>query len=167
MVLNFANKRTSLSYGTTTIREEIRKEIPVLNEIKGQVLRIKNKKTHLEGSVQEETIHIETEEFTAAAPQKRTTRKMTSTRTTISLNPLQVFRSGPLGLLPGISHSEATGNGTEVQPETLRILADTILLRVGNLVFSGTQLVAKTVDAIVDGTMTLASLQKEVMSKDQ
>lgn len=167
LVLNFANKMASLSYGTTTTREEVRQEIPVLNEIKGQVLRIKNKKTHLEGSVQEGIVDIETEEFTASAPQKRTTRKMTSTSTTISLNPLQVFRSGPLGLLPGLSHSEATGNGTEVQPETLRILADTILLRVGNLAFSGAQLMAKTVDAIVDGTMTIESLQKEVMSKEQ
>lgn len=167
LALNWANKMATLSYGDTTVREEIRKEIPVLNQIKGKVVRIKNQKTHLEGSVQAETPDIETEELTATAPKTTTTQTVTHSGTTISFNPLQVITSGPLGLLPGIAHQEGSGTTTERTPSQVQILADDVVLKVGNLAFSGAQLVAKTVKAIIDGTMTLESLQNEVISSEK
>lgn len=138
-----------------------------MNQIKGKVVRIKNRKTHLEGSVQAETVELETEELSATAPKSTTTRTVKSSGTTISFNPLQVITSGPLGLLPGISHHDGSGTSTERTPVTTPILADDVVLKVGNLAFSGAQLVAKTVNAIVDGTMTLESLQSEVISQEQ
>lgn len=49
----------------------------------------------------------------------------------------------------------------------VQILADDVVLKVGNLAFSGAQLVAKTVKAIIDRTMTLESLQSEVISSEK
>lgn len=167
LLYGIANKMASLSYGTTTTKEWVQKEIPALNKIEAKVLRIKNPKTHLEGPVHANLLQIETEELTAKAPAAKVQHKVESHTTTISLNPLQMATSGVLGLLPTISHAESTSQTTELHPTGLPIIADTILLKVGNLAFTGTQLSARIVDAIVNGTMTVESLQEEIITKSE
>jgi hypothetical protein len=49
LACDLANKVASFSYGTTTTKEWVKREIPELNKIEGRVVKIKNKLTHLEG----------------------------------------------------------------------------------------------------------------------
>jgi hypothetical protein len=74
---------------------------------------------------------------------------------------------GAIVATPDYSRTTAHSAATEFHPTMLPIVADNIVLRVGNIAFTGVQLTGRLVDAIINGKMTIEALQDEVIESSR
>ncbi len=131
------------------------------------VFVINNKRTHLEGIWNIDKASIDTEEFTTAAPKHTIDQYVRTSGWSLSFSPTALLSSiiAPMSTLPTIlsvmpAVGIQSGHGSEQTEENLpmRLSANEIIIRCDDALFSGAQIKAALVNAVVQGTLTLESL---------
>jgi hypothetical protein len=143
---------TSISFNARTGEASERQAVAQPNVLNFEVLVLANKESHLEGHLQGKKI--------VAFCDRLTTGPMVSTAEAhqedrgggVSTNLLT------LSALPTVSVHESAGHTEQKTHTPTTINVDQLFVRVNHAVFSGTQIQAKIVDAIIKGSLTLESV---------
>ncbi len=144
---------TTVSFNMSTSESSQRQSVAQPGVLNFEVLVLDNTHSHLEGHLKGKTL--------VALCDKLTTGPMVSTAESqaeergggVSGNLLTLFTS-----LPTLSVHESSGHTEQTTHTPTTVTVDKLFLRVNNAVFSGTQIRAKLVDAIIKGSLTIESV---------
>lgn len=144
---------TTISLSVNTSESSQRQSVAQPNVLNFEVLVLDNTHSHLEGKISGKTL--------VALCDKLTTGPMVSTAEShheergggVSAN-LMTLVSG----LPSLNVHEASGHTEQRTNSPTTINVDQLFVRVNHAVFSGTQIRAKLVDAIIKGSLTIESV---------
>ncbi|MDR1432946.1 MAG: hypothetical protein LBI61_01215 [Puniceicoccales bacterium] len=157
---------TGAVYSDITQKITRNERIPVQSNVELGVFTVANDKTHLEGIWNVDRASIDSGTFTTSAPKHSVSQSESVEGWSVSFSPaailgalvLPVTASTVMAALPTVAVQSGERDGTSVKTMPMKLSASAIFIRCNDAVFSGSQISAKAVDAIVSGKLTVQSI---------
>jgi hypothetical protein len=148
---------------------------PLQSRIETGILRVTNDRTHLEGEWDVSGRgEIDTGKFSMSAPRHTVTQTTETSGWSVSLSPAALLGAyldpcllTGLGCLPNVAVHESDGSSSSTSHAPTILRADDLFIRCGDAVFSGAQIHARLLEAIVTGDLTVESLADEFRSESE
>jgi hypothetical protein len=158
---------TGALYSNITQKVTRDERVPVQSHIELGIFTVSNDRTHLEGIWNVDRASIETGEFTTAASQHSVEQRVDTKGWSISFSPAAILGAlvanatmipTALSILPSPSVQKSTQATQSAHSAPMVLHANELFLRCNDAVFSGSNIRAAVVHAIVGGNLTVESL---------
>ena len=166
---------TGPSFGSSRLKSVTIETKPLKSHIEVGILRISNDKTHMEGIWNVDKASIEANELTIQAPKRTVFQEVKSSGMRVLLSAAALFSSAflstnpALAFVPSVDFQKGQSITTQELFEPAELNANELFIRIGDGLFSGSQIRAKALEMIVEKNLkieTLAEVFKSEM-KDQ
>lgn len=162
---------TGFGYSNIKTTIKIDEKRPHQSQMKIGLLRISNDRTHLEGIWDiEGKGTIKTGKFTTQAPKHEVKQEVKTSGYSITFSPDSFLTAcfSPKALvdaLPNVSVIEQESRSELTENVAQIVNADDLFIRCDDVVFSGSQIQARLIDAIVTNDLTIEDLRSEFRSE--